>query len=150
MNKRAPEIDRCLWSLRELVQYFRRDAIIIFYTRCLDFPRPCCANTWHELKLSIVESCSSHMRNFTCRTTWSHDRWRCSTARFDLRLRTSLQQQRLATRRRRRRSRRQPSRNPCPRRRHRHPIPCCRLSRRPCPLNRHPGTPSRTRNSICS
>lgn len=83
-----------------------------------------------------------------CRTMWSHGRWRCSTARFDLRLRTSLQQR--SPRRRRRRSRRQRSRSPCPRRRRRRPIPCCRLFRRLCPLNRHPVTLSRIRSSIYS
>lgn len=37
MDKRAPKIDRCLWSLRELVQHFRRDSITIFCARCIDF-----------------------------------------------------------------------------------------------------------------
>lgn len=82
-----------------------------------------------------------------CRTKWSHGRWRCSTARFDLRLRTSLQR---SSRRRRRRSRQRRSRNPCLRRRRRRPIPCYLLSHRPYPRNRHPGTPSRIRSFICS
>lgn len=135
---RTPEINRCLRSLRELV--------CCLFSAFVDNISSKARRAEAELK---EERRNVDKAEWTyCRTMWSHGRWRCSTARFDLRLRMSLQQR--SPRRRRRRSQRQRSRNPCLRRRRRRPIPCCRLSRRLCPPNRHPVTLSRIRSSIYS